>query len=90
EKINWYNAFENSDSKKPSLKTSSFTLYSPNESVTSYSPKNDVIIGNATATSGLSVKVSHSDPAVQLNTADELKPNTSTRTAAHWWYQRKD
>lgn len=86
--LNLYNAFDNEDGGKAPTETPSFTLYSSDTSINSYQPQNDIQIGNATATSGLTIKVVHNDQATTLNTDDELGANTSTRTAAHWWYQR--
>lgn len=88
--LNWYNAFVNEDSTKAPTDTDSFTLYSPDNNISEYQPKDDIQIGSATATSGLSLKVTHGDRSATLNRADELGANTSTKTAAHWWYQRDD
>lgn len=88
--LNWYNAFVNEDSTKAPTDTDSFTLYSPDSSISEYQPKDDIQIGSAIATSGLSLKVTHGDRTATLNRADELGANTSTKTAAHWWYQRED
>ncbi|WP_295728203.1 mucin-binding protein [uncultured Limosilactobacillus sp.] len=86
--LNWYNAFENEDGNKAPTNAPSFTLYSSDASINSYTPQNDIKIGNAIATSGLTIRVVHNDQAAVLNTDDEFGANTSTRTAAHWWYQR--
>lgn len=85
--LNWYNHLRTVDADKAPLDSSSFQLYSPDETINALHPQNDLQIGNYTGTSGVTIKVKHAG-TTRLN--EDLQVTTSTKTAAHWWYQREN
>lgn len=85
--LNWYNHLQTVDANQAPLDSKSFQLYSPDRSINEVHPQNDLQIGHYTTTSGVTIKVKHSGQS-QLN--EYLQATTSTKTAAHWWYQRQN
>lgn len=85
--LNWYNHLQTVDADQAPLDSKSFQLYSPDRSINEVHPQDDLQIGHYITTSGVTIKVKHSGQT-QLN--EHLQATTSTKTAAHWWYQRQN